>query len=69
MMTDKDQAGDPEPPGGTDPGLAQPADEDTSAYSHDSEFATASSSTGDPEPPGNTGDPEPPGGDEGIRGW
>jgi hypothetical protein len=60
MMTDK-QAGDPEPPGSTDPGLAQPADEDTSAYSQDPELAAASGSTGDPEPPGNTGDPEPPG--------
>src|SRR5918993_974743 len=35
MMTDKDQTGDPEPPGGTDPGLAQPTDADTSAYSQD----------------------------------
>lgn len=55
MMTDK--TGDPEPPGGTDPGLAQPAEEDTSAYG-DPEAATA---MGDPEPPGDTGDPEPPG--------
>lgn len=63
MMTDKDKAGDPEPPGGTDPGLAQTVDEDTSAYSQPAtDIATASSgSTGDPEPPGSTGDPEPPG--------
>lgn len=60
MMTDK--AGDPEPPGGTDPGLAQPAEEDTSAYGQtDSSLADPSAATGDPEPPGNTGDPEPPG--------
>lgn len=60
MMTDKDQTGDPEPPGGTDPGLAQPADEDTSAYSVSD--PAPSGTTGDPEPPGGTGDPEPPGG-------
>jgi hypothetical protein len=59
-MTDKG-IGDPEPPGGTDPGVAQPAsegEEDTSAYGED---GSASTGLGDPEPPGGTGDPEPPG--------
>ena len=60
MMTDKDQTGDPEPPGGTDPSLAQTTDEDASAYSAP-DPAASESPTGDPEPPGNTGDPEPPG--------
>ena len=66
MMTDKDQTGDPEPPGGTDPGLAQQPDDDVSAFGDPEPPGSMPAGTGDPEPPGGTGDPEPPGGTGGI---